>query len=72
MLAWLYAALHALEPETDLDDAYENLWDEVAFMTRYGRATLTEALTELDQTDRRDFIAATGRLIKDENAKRDT
>lgn len=72
MLAWLYAVLHALEPEDDLDDAYQNLWDQVAFMTRYGNATVTEALVELDQVDRSDFIAATGRLIQQENAKRDT
>jgi hypothetical protein len=55
----------------DLEAAKSEVWDRVAFMTRYGRITLTEAMTGLDQASANDFTAAVGRLIKQENAKRD-
>lgn len=73
MVAWLCAVYAALAEQvpTDLEKAREEVWDRVAFMTRYGGATLTEALVELDRADANDYIAAVGRLIRQENAKRD-
>jgi hypothetical protein len=48
------------------------VWDRVAFITRYGNATLTEALVGLDREDSLDYIGAIGRLIRAENQKRDS
>lgn len=52
----------------DVEGAIAEVWDRVAFMTRYGKATLTEALCELDRVDAADYIAAIGRIVQQENA----
>jgi len=41
-------------------------------MTRYGGATLTEALCEIGTADAVDYCSALGRLIQQENSKRDS
>lgn len=67
----MVAAVAALDVG-DLEAAKSEVWDRIAFMTRYGRITLTEAMTELDQASSNDFVAAVARLIKQENSKRDS
>lgn len=67
----MVAAVAALDVG-DLEAAKSEVWDRIAFMTRYGRITLTEAMTELDKASSNDFAAAVGRLIKQENSKRDS
>ena len=42
------------------------LWKRVAYATRYGRATLGEAMS-LGQDDLQAFIEAVGEIVKEEN-----
>lgn len=70
LLCWFHAVLELLDVG-DLEQAQEDTWDRVAFLTRYGGCTLKEALVELDHASSDDYGAAVGRLIKAENAKRD-
>jgi hypothetical protein len=64
------AILVALSVE-DVDSTIRSLWLRVAFMTRCGRATLTEALCELETDDAIMYCDAILTLIKQENeAKR--
>ncbi len=44
----------------------EKVWNRVAYATRYGNATLTEALV-LDQRDLQDFIEALSEIVREEN-----
>ena len=70
LLAWFVAVVGVLDVG-DLERAQEDVWDRVAFMTRYGNATLTEALMEIDRIDATAYVEALSRLIKAENATRD-
>jgi len=69
-VCWFLSAIELLDVG-NLDQARDDLWTRVAFMTRYGGATLTEALCEVGAADAEDYCAAIGRLIKQENSKRD-
>lgn len=71
MLSWWVAILTLLDVG-NLETARENVWDRVAFLTRHGHCTLHEALVDIDRADADDYGAAIGRLIQQENAKRDT
>lgn len=70
-MCWFVAIVELLDVG-DLERATEDVWDRLAFITRYGNATLTEAMVDLDRSDQMDYIAAIGRLLKAENAKRDS
>ncbi len=48
------------------EEALELLWRNVAYATRYGRATLTEALL-LDQLALEQFLGAVGSIVEKEN-----
>lgn len=71
LLCWLVAVV-ALLDVGDMEHARSVVWDRVAFLTRYGGCTLTEALVDIDRADADEYGAAIGRLIQQENAKRDT
>lgn len=71
LLAWWVAVITLLDVG-DLETAQESVWDRVAFLTRHGHCTLQEALVDIDRADADDYGAAIGRLIQQENAKRDT
>lgn len=49
-----------------LDDYVQNIWDRIAFCTRYGRITLEEAKS-MEISEVQEFVRALGNLIEKEN-----
>lgn len=46
------------------------LWDDVAYISRYGHQPLSEII-RLDATQRREFVQALSRIVSRENEKKD-
>lgn len=69
MVSWFIAMLELMDVG-DLQAAQDAIWTRIAVMTRYGHATLTEALCMIDSASALDYCTALGKLLREENASK--